>query len=119
MASELAGQEVGSQLQSTMKFLSLPLLAVCVSCSTAPGPVTPTTPVERQMVGLLQKFDRWDENGDGYLSEAELKPTEQVTGQPASKVVSFYDTNGDGRISLAEAQKGMSRSDEAEAAIYR
>lgn len=101
-----------------MKFLSLPLFAVCVSCSSAPGPITPTTPVERQMIGLLQKFDRWDENGDGELTEIELKPTEQVTGQPASKVISFYDTDGDGRISLKEAQQGLSRSSEAEAAIH-
>lgn len=100
-----------------MKFLSLPLLAVCVSCSSAPGPVVPGTPIERQMIGLLQKFDRWDENGDGVLNEAELKPTEQVTGQPAGKVIDFYDTNGDRKISLKEAQKGFSRSSEAEAAV--
>ncbi|MEK6230503.1 MAG: hypothetical protein N2A42_01465 [Luteolibacter sp.] len=29
-------------------------------------------PLKRQMVGLLEKFDRWDYNGDGYLSHTEL-----------------------------------------------
>ena len=29
-------------------------------------------PLKRQMVGLLEKFDGWDYNGDGYLSHAEL-----------------------------------------------
>ncbi len=97
-----------------MKLLSLPLLVACTSCST-----TPATPVERQMLGLLEKFDRWDENGDGELTEIELKPTEQVTGRPAREVISFYDTSGDGQISLKEAQKGLSRSDEAEAVLGR
>lgn len=85
-----------------------------VSCSTAPGPVTPTTPIERQMVGLLQKFDRWDEDGDGYLTASELAPTQQVTGRPPENVVKFYDGDGDRRISLKEAQAGLSRFDEVE-----
>ena len=58
------------------------------------------------MIGLLEKFDRWDENGDGYLTEAELVRTEELTGHPPAKVIAFYDTDGDGRISLKEAQKG-------------
>lgn len=102
-----------------MKFLTPALFAACVSCSTGPGPVTPTTPVERQMIGLLQKFDRWDENGDGYLTKSELGKTEQITGHSATKVLKFYDTDGDRRFSLKEAQDGLSRFDEAEAAARR
>ena len=101
------------------KLLSLGLSATCVSCATGPGPVTPTTPVERQMIGLLQKFDRWDENGDGYLTKPELGKTQQLTGQPPAKVIDFYDTNHDHRISLKEAQDGLSRFDEAEVAARR
>jgi hypothetical protein len=119
VASELAGLGVGSQPQSTMKFLSLPFFAVCVSCSSAPGPITPATPVERQMIGLLEKFDRWDLNGDGYLTKPELGKTEQLTGHSPDKVIAFYDTDGDGRISLKEGQKGLSRTDEAETAAAR
>ena len=98
-----------------MKFPSWPLFVLFVSCSSAPGPITPVTPVERQMVGLLQKFDLWDENGDGYLTEAEIVKTKQAGREP-SKVIAFYDKDGDTRISLKEAQSGLSRSDEAEEA---
>ena len=68
------------------------------------------------MIGLLQKFDRWDENGDGYLTEDELVKTKQLTGHTPAAVIAFYDTDGDGRISLKEAQNGLKRTDEAETA---
>ena len=73
------------------------------------------------MIGLLQKFDRWDDNGDGYLDSRELsagiatlkgKP-QQVT-YTAAEVIDFYDTNKDKKVSMMEAQAGYSRSDEAE-----
>lgn len=66
------------------------------------------------MIGLLQKFDRFDEDGDGYLTSSELKPAEQVSGHPRAKIIGFYDINHDDRISLREAQKGVSRVEEAE-----
>ena len=98
-----------------MKLLSSFLILVVASCaSSGPGPVTPHTPVERQMIGLLQKFDRFDENGEGYLTASELKQAEQVSGQPRAKIIGFYDTDHDSRISLREAQNGYSRADEAE-----
>lgn len=101
-----------------MKLMSCLLVVVLVSCAKGPGPITPTTPVERQMVGLLQKFDHWDEDGNGYLTVKELGKTQQITGQPPEKVLNFYDRNHDGRVSLSEAQQGLSRSDEAERAIH-
>lgn len=97
-----------------MKLLNLPLLFACASCATGPGPITPTTRVERQMVGLLQKFDRWDYNGDGYLTAPELKQAQKISGRTPAKIIEFYDTNHDQRISLSEAQDGYSRADEVE-----
>ncbi len=97
-----------------MKLLTLPLILACASCSNGPGPITPKTKVERQMVGLLQKFDRWDDNGDGCLNDQELKPAAKISGQPSAKIMEFYDTNHDRKISLREAQDGFSRTDEAE-----
>lgn len=103
-----------------MKFvsLSLPLLFVC-SCAKGPDPVTPETPVERQMVGLLEKFDRWDENGDGYLNVTELRHARKVAGHEPKEILEFYDKNGDARISLKEAQGGLDRVDEAEKEVRR
>jgi len=97
-----------------MKLLTLPLLFAFASCSNGPGPITPHTRVERQMVGLLQKFDRWDDNGDGYLTAPELKGASKISKQPPAKIIDFYDTNHDKKISLKEAQDGYSRNDEAE-----
>ena len=83
------------------------------------SPAVPKTRMQRQMVGLLEKFDRWDYNGDGQLSKKEIsngidslkgKP-QQVNYDPA-KVLEFYDTNKDGMVSLAEAQDGYRRSHE-------
>lgn len=97
-----------------MKLLTLPLLFAFASCSSGPGPITPTTKVERQMVGLLQKFDRLDEDGDGDLTAAELKPAAKASGLTTSGIIAFYDTNHDSKVSLREAQDGYSRNDEAE-----
>ena len=77
------------------------------ACAQKPGPV------KRQMIGLLEKFDRWDYNGDGYLVESELEEAERLSGMPAKDLIDFYDTNKDRRISLHEAQAGMSRMGEA------
>ncbi len=68
------------------------------------------------MIGLLEKFDRWDENGDGYLTARELGKAQQLTGHSPADIIEFYDTNHDGRISLREAQRGLSRPEEAEQA---
>ena len=42
-----------------------------------------------------------------------LPNSEKVSGLPAAEIVEFYDTNKDGKISLREAQAGISRVDEA------
>ncbi len=82
-------------------------LVAIQACAPSPGPV------KRKMVGLLEKFDRWDYDGNGELSASELKDAEQIGGIPSDEIIDFYDTDEDRRISLVEAQSGMARVDEA------
>lgn len=89
------------------KYLALLGIAVVVSC--APHPET----TKRKMISLLEKFDRWDYNGDGYLDATELREADMEGGVPAAEIIAFYDTNNDKRISLMEAKAGLSRVDEA------
>lgn len=96
----------------TMRILIPALL--CGACSSGPGPVIPESAVERKMLGLLEKFDRWDDNGDGFLDEHELGMALEGTEHKPARVIDFYDRNGDRRISLREAQAGYHRADEAE-----
>lgn len=76
------------------------------------------------MIGLLQKFDRWDDDGDGFLDEAELtdginslKGKPQQVSYTAADVIDFYDTNHDKKISMMEAQAGFARAAEAESRL--
>lgn len=66
---------------------------------------------QRKMIGLLQKFDLWDLNGDGYLTEKEISDglsTHQVQiSETPAEIMEFYDRNGDGKISLSEAQGAL------------
>lgn len=80
--------------------------------------------MQRQMVGLLEKFDRWDYNGDGELSKKEvrigirgLKGKPQQVPYTSKAVLNFYDTNKNNKISLAEAQDGYRRAQEDGAKI--
>jgi Ca2+-binding EF-hand superfamily protein len=89
--------------------ISLAGLAV-VAAVVACGP-TPDSPQARQLqrFGLLEKFDRFDENGDGYLNRRELEAgARQVgvhfTAAEMDQIMIAYDRNRDGRISLHEAQ---------------
>jgi hypothetical protein len=102
-------------LMTTMRILIPALL--CGACSGGLGPVVPETAVERKMLGLLEKFDRWDDNGDGFLDEPELAMALQGSEHQPARVIDFYDANGDRRISLREAQTGYHRSEEAEQRI--
>lgn len=102
-----------------MKFLVAPLILVFASCASGPGPVTPENRTERQMLGLLEKFDRWDDNGDGELTVKELdhginrfKDTPTKVNYTGKQVVKFYDTDHNGSVSLREAQTGYHRADE-------
>ncbi len=99
-----------------MKRLLLPAL-LCSACSSGLGPVEPQTPVERKMLGLLEKFDRWDDNGDGELDQHELDAGLAGSEHKAANVIAFYDADGNRRISLREAQAGYHRAEEAERRI--
>jgi hypothetical protein len=100
-----------------MKLHVLWAAMLCAACSQGTGPAVPQTQTERKMIGLMQKFDLWDDNGDGQLNEAELAMGLKGTEHKASNVIDFYDANHDKKISLREAQEGYSRSDEAEQRI--
>ena len=91
-------------------FAALTIIALA-ACTPQPGPV------KRQMVGLLEKFDRWDYNGDGQLNLSELKEAEALSGLPVADILGFYDTGKNGMISFAEADAGMSRLDEAKETV--
>lgn len=102
-----------------MKLLILPCFLALASCSSGPGPVIPENRTERQMLGLLEKFDRWDHDGNGELDVKELdagiktlKGKPQQVNYTGKKVVDFYDSDGNGTVSLREAQAGYQRADE-------
>ncbi|MCX6877198.1 MAG: EF-hand domain-containing protein [Verrucomicrobia bacterium] len=90
-------------------YLILALFGFLFGC--APAPEKPAAR-QRQMYGLVQKFDRFDQNGDGYLTRQEiaagLKEAGTLRLSPAEldQVMTSYDTNGDRRISQREAQAG-------------
>jgi hypothetical protein len=83
------------------------------ACSPGPGSAIPQSGIERQMLGLMQKFDRWDYDGDGELNAREidtgirtLKGSSRAVTYTADEVIAHYDQNGNKTISLREAQAG-------------
>lgn len=97
-----------------MKFLPIPFCLALAACYTKPGPVVPETRVEKQMIGLLEKFDRYDLDGNGQLDSKELLAAKTSTGHEPAEIIAFYDRDQNGTVSLREAQHGFSRVDEAE-----
>lgn len=102
-----------------MKLLIVPCLVFLASCVSGPGPVVPENKTERQMLGLLEKFDRWDDDGNGELTAKEVdqgikrfKGTSMTVNYTGKQVVEFYDTDRNGAVTLREAQAGYRRSDE-------
>lgn len=87
-----------------MTAVVLVLLAGCAGSGTGGSP----DEQERKMTGLLQKFDLWDDNGDGFLTEQEIADGLKAHGlridSTPAEVVAFYDRDGDKRISMSEAQ---------------
>lgn len=94
-----------------------PVMVTCLLPACAPSPSAPTSR-QLQMYGLIQKFDLYDENGDGYLTREELARgvrdggTLKLTPAELDRVMKAYDVNGDGRISQQEAQRGAERGPE-------
>lgn len=90
------------------QILPIPMLWL-TCCAAPPTERVPQSPMERQMIGLLEKFDRWDLDGNGKLTLAELSDAERISGIPAQDILKFYDTNQDGAITLREAQAAYQR----------
>lgn len=74
------------------------------------------------MLGLIEKFDRWDYNGNGLLNTKEigdgitnLKGTSRAVAYTAAEIVEFYDKNGDKAVSLREAQAGYRNTTQKDA----
>jgi hypothetical protein len=97
--------------------IRFPLLALVsatgwLGCSV---PVDSPQARQMQMYGLVQKFDRFDYDGDGFLTRAELQEgvaesgSLNLTEEEWQRVMKAYDTNRDGRISRREAQTGADR----------
>ena len=63
---------------------------------------------------MLEKFDRWDLDGNGELAKNELKEAERLSNHSSREILDFYDKDGSETISLRELQKGFDRLDEAE-----
>ena len=97
-----------------MKLLLAALPLLLVSCGT-PDNVVPENAQERRLFGLLEKFDRFDYNGDGSLTKKEVRlgvKESGVQGVTEANIQHGFercDTNRDGKISFAEAQAAMRR----------
>lgn len=69
----------------------------------------------RKMMALLEKFDRFDYNGNGLLTKQEIAQGVKetgVTGVDVTKldeVMKFYDVNKDGSISRWEAEHALDK----------
>ena len=90
-----------------MKALTALAAILLVSCA-GNGPGRSGANDRFQDIAILQKFDLWDYNGDGYLSEKEVtdgvKDRDSQIAEPPVEIIKHFDRNGDGRISLAEAE---------------
>lgn len=95
-----------------MKVALLLLTFPLAACTSSQDPRSPEV-VGRKMIGLQEKFDLIDTDGDGYLTKSEIIAgydelgVVQQTPEMADEIIKFYDFDKDGRISLREAQSGM------------
>jgi Ca2+-binding EF-hand superfamily protein len=96
--------------------LSLALISLLiVSCGT-PENIVPESPKERKMFAFLEKFDRFDYDGNGKLTKKEVRQglkesdVPGVTDQEIDRGFAEFDTNKDGAISFREAQGGLRRA---------
>lgn len=65
----------------------------------------------RKMMALLEKFDRFDYNGNGSLTRQEIEQgiresgVSGVTQEELDAAMEFYDVNKDGKITRWEAER--------------
>ena len=104
--------------------IAFPLIILVASCSTTPSPTDPEV-VGRKMIGLQQKFDLMDTDGDGYLTRAEIIAGFDDIGvvdqapETVDAIIDFYDFNKDGKLTLRETQSGTVTGPEALIREYR
>lgn len=86
------------------------LLAPVLSAVSCLPNTNEPPPIHRKMFALVEKFDRFDDNGDGYLTRRELEEgvksvnTQLLTKEQYDRVMTVYDSNKDRKISLREAK---------------
>ncbi|MEM1082715.1 MAG: EF-hand domain-containing protein [Verrucomicrobiota bacterium] len=103
--------------------LTLILCLPLVAC-TATSPTDPEV-VGRKMIGLQQKFDLIDTDGDGYLTRDEIVAGFDQIGvvdqspETVDAIIDFYDFNKDGKLTLRETQSGAVTGPEALIREYR
>jgi Ca2+-binding EF-hand superfamily protein len=106
-------------MKSLLLLLPVTLASCASSDSAGGGSNREREDMERKLIGFQEKYDRFDDNGDGYLTRSEVTAgiiNEQIDGVTADdvpKIFAFYDTNGDGRISLAEINAGYAAGPDA------
>ncbi len=95
-----------------MKTIIMILPCLIISCGV-PNNIVPRNAHERRLFGLLQKFDRFDYDGNGKLTKAEVRlgikesKVKGVTEKNITRTFTNYDDDRDGSISFGEAQKAM------------
>jgi hypothetical protein len=94
--------------------LSLPLvfLGSCAGFRSGDDPDSEAAQ-GRKVMALQEKFDRFDYNGDGLLTRAEIAQGVKeagvtgVTDKELDQLIKAYDVNGDGAISRWETQHAI------------
>jgi Ca2+-binding EF-hand superfamily protein len=94
--------------------LTLVLSALAVVSCVHPDPHTPEAH-HRKRMALLEKFDRFDYNGNGKLTKAEIaqgvreSDVKGVDRAELDSAMKFYDVNKDGSISRWEAGHAVTK----------
>ncbi|WP_035612357.1 EF-hand domain-containing protein [Haloferula sp. BvORR071] len=99
-----------------MKYLSLSFLPLLFLANCAPHQDPNSEAAQgRKMMALLEKFDRFDYNGNGLLTRKEIEQGIKETGvqgvdaKELDAVMKYYDVTKDGSISHWEAERVLSQ----------
>lgn len=91
---------------------TLPLLFILAACAPAPSPHSEAAH-NRKVMALQEKFDRFDYDGNGRMSRAEIEQgiresgVKGVTREEIDAVMKHYDVNNDGEISRWETERAI------------
>ncbi|MFC7336361.1 EF-hand domain-containing protein [Haloferula chungangensis] len=104
--------------------IAIPLGFLVASCSSTASRTDPQV-VGRKMIGLQEKFDLIDTDGDGFLTRSEIVAGFSTVGvvdqspETVDAIVDFYDFDKDGKLTLRETQSGAVTGPEALIREYR